>query len=61
MQAVVDRVAAYQDGAPAGTVEDELRKGFTEAGVEVSDEQVTVLVKAIDANDGDVHVDEVLH
>ena len=35
IQAVVDRVSSYQDGAPEGTVEKELRDGFTEAGVDV--------------------------
>ena len=36
VQAVVDRVSSYQDGAPEGTVEKELRDGFAEVGVEVS-------------------------
>ena len=60
IQAVVDRVSAYQDGAPESTVESELRKGFDEAGVEVSDEQLASLTSAIEANDGDVDAREVL-
>lgn len=60
IQAVVDRVSSYQDGAPDGTVEDELRKGFAEAEVDVSPEQVRTLASAIDAHDGDVLAGEVL-
>ncbi|WP_085870943.1 MULTISPECIES: hypothetical protein [unclassified Nocardioides] len=60
MQAVVDRVSSYQDGAPEGTVEKELRDGFGEAGVEVSDEDVTKLAAAIEAEHGAVSVEQVL-
>ncbi len=60
IQAVVDRVSAYQDGAPEQTVESELRKGFGEAEVEMTDEQVSALVTAIEANGGDVDAAEVL-
>ncbi len=34
IQAVVDRVSSYQDGAPEGTVGRELADGFAEAGLE---------------------------
>ena len=60
IQAVVDRVTSWQDGAPEGTVETELRKGFAEAGVEVSDEDVTMLADAIQDRHGAVDAGEVL-
>ncbi len=60
VQAVVDRVSSYQDGAPEGTVEKELRDGFTEAGVEVSDADVTKLVDAIESEHGAVSAEDVL-
>lgn len=60
VQLVVDRVSAYQDGAPEGTVEKELRSGFDEAGVTLSDAEVTALAEAIEANDGNVSAADVL-
>ena len=36
VQAVVDRVSSYQDGAPESTVAEELRNGLGEADVSVS-------------------------
>ena len=60
IQGVVDRVAAYQDGATEGTVEDELRKGFGEAGVEVSPEDLEKLATAINEQDGDISAASVL-
>ena len=54
IQGVVDRVAAYQDGAPDGTVEDELRKGFDEAGVDVSADDLEKIATAINEQDGDI-------
>ena len=40
IQLVVDRVSSWQDGATEGTVAEELRKGFDEAGVEVEPDEV---------------------
>jgi hypothetical protein len=60
IQAVVDRVSSYQDGAPEGTVEKELRAGFTEVGVDTSDDEVTALAEAIEAQHGAVSVADVL-
>ncbi|TCI99837.1 hypothetical protein [Aeromicrobium sp. IC_218] len=60
IQNVVDRVTSWQDGATEGTVEDELRKGFTEAGVQVSDDDVTKLADAIQDKHGAVDAAEVL-
>ena len=62
-QAVVDRVTSYQESAPEGTVEKELRSGLGEAGVELGDDDVRRLVAAIDQIDeggGQVSVSEVL-
>ena len=60
IQRVVDRVGAYQDGAPEGTVETELRKGLDEAGVTLEDDQVVALAEAIESADGDVDAASVL-
>lgn len=60
VQAVVDRVTSWQDGATEGTVEDELRKGATEVGVELSDDDVTSLAHAIESRHGAVQASEVL-
>jgi hypothetical protein len=60
IQAVVDRVTSWQDGAPEGTVEQELRDGFGEAGVDVPDEHVRKLADAIQDEHGTVSAREVL-
>jgi hypothetical protein len=60
LMAVVDRVTSWQDGAPEGTVEDELRKGFGEAGVDVSDEDTRRLADAIESEHGAVSAQSVL-
>jgi hypothetical protein len=60
VQAVVDRVSSYQDGAPEGTVEKELRAGFAESGVDVSDDEVNRLAAAIEAEHGSVSASDVL-
>ncbi|MDR6119098.1 hypothetical protein QE370_002282 [Aeromicrobium sp. SORGH_AS981] len=60
IQNVVDRVGAYQDGAPEGTVETELRKGLDEADVSLEDAHVTALAEAIESADGDVDASSVL-
>lgn len=60
VQAVVDRVTSWQDGATEGTVEEELRKGFTEVGVDVPAAQVTTLAEAIESRHGAVSAREVL-
>jgi hypothetical protein len=60
MQAVVDRVTSWQDGAPEGTVEAELRDGFAQAGVDVDDADVTKLADAIESRHGAVQVTDVL-
>jgi len=60
VQAVVDRVSSYQDGAPEGTVEKELRSGLDEAGVTLSDDEITKLASAIESQHGNVSAAEVL-
>lgn len=60
IQAVVDRVTSWQDGAPEGTVEKELRDGFGEVGVDVADDDVRRLADAIQAEHGAVSAREVL-
>ncbi|WP_345523300.1 hypothetical protein [Nocardioides conyzicola] len=60
VQAVVDRVSSYQDGAPEGTVAKELRDGLAEVGVEVSDAEVQQLADAIETQHGSVSAGDVL-
>jgi hypothetical protein len=60
IQAVVDRVTSWQDGATEGTVAEELRNGFAEAGVDVPDEDVARLADAIESRHGAVSAKDVL-
>lgn len=60
IQAVVDRVSSWQDGATESTVEGELRDGFGEVGVDVSDDDVRRLADAIQDEHGAVSAREVL-
>lgn len=54
VQAVVDRVSAWQHGATDSTVLDELRKGLAEVGVELDESAVESLAEAIEADSGPV-------
>ena len=60
IQAVVDRVTSWQDGATEGTVLEELGKGFSEAGVEVSEDEKKKLADAIEDEHGAVQAADVL-
>lgn len=60
IQAVVDRVSSWQDGATDGTVEQELRDGFSEVGVDVAESDVTRLADAIQSEHGAVSAADVL-
>ena len=60
IQLVVDRVSSWQDTATEGTIAEELRKGFDEAGVEVEPDEVDTLADAIQNETGDVNAGEVL-
>ncbi|WP_435771890.1 hypothetical protein [Nocardioides sp. SYSU DS0651] len=60
IQAVVDRVTSWQDGATEGTVEAELRNGAREVGVDLSDEEIRKLADVIEDKHGTVDAAEVL-
>jgi hypothetical protein len=60
IQLVVDRVTSWQDGATEGTVAEELRKGFAEAGVEVAPDEVDTLADAIQSKHGEVDATQLL-
>ncbi|MGH1561526.1 hypothetical protein [Mumia sp. DW29H23] len=60
IQAVVDRVTSWQDGATEGTVEDELRHGADEVGVDLSEDEVRRLADVIQDRHGAVSAAEVL-
>ncbi|EFQ82286.1 glycosyltransferase, group 1 family protein [Aeromicrobium marinum DSM 15272] len=60
VQNVVNHVAGYQDGAPEGTVESELRRGLEEARVQLDDAEIVELAEAINETDGSVTVADVL-
>lgn len=60
VQAVVDRVTSWQDGATEGTVETELRKGLDEVGISLDDAEVTKLADAIQDEHGAVDATDVL-
>ncbi|WP_447646257.1 hypothetical protein [Nocardioides zeae] len=60
IQAVVDRVSSWQDGAPEGTVAQELTKGFDEAGIAVPEHDQARLADAIQDAHGEVKAAEVL-
>ena len=60
VQAVVDRVSAWQHGATDGTVIEELRQGLGEAEVALDDNEVESLAKAIEADNGPVDASQLL-
>ncbi len=60
IQGVVDRVSSYQDGAPEGTVEKELRSALAETDISLDDAEVTRLAEAIEAEHGAVDAGSVL-
>jgi hypothetical protein len=60
LQAVVDRVGAYQESAEERVVVDELREGVGEAGLDVADDDVRRLADAIERDGGPVQVHAVL-
>ena len=60
IQIVVDRVSAYQDGAPEGMVHNELTKGLAEADVELSEDEIASLASAIEDAHGTVGAARVL-
>ena len=60
IQGVVDRVSAYQDGAPEGTVETELRSGLYEAGLDLDARVVAALAEGLEYRQGNICVADVL-
>lgn len=60
IQAVVDRVTSWQDGATEGTVEDELRRGAGEVGVDLSEDEIRKLADVIEDEHGTVDAGQVL-
>lgn len=60
IQAVVDRVTSWQDGATEGTVADELRRGADEVGVELTEDEVRRLADAIEDEHAAVDAEAVL-
>ncbi|WP_139978300.1 hypothetical protein [Nocardioides litoris] len=53
VQAVIDRVSSWQDGATEGTLESEVRKGLDEVGLTLDDDQVAKVVAALEADKGE--------
>lgn len=60
IQAVVDRVTSWQDGATEGTVADELRRGADEVGVDLTEDEVRRLADAIEDEHAAVDAEAVL-
>jgi len=60
IQAVVDRVTSWQDGATEGTVADELRRGVDEVGVELGESEIARLADAIESRHGAISAAQVL-
>ncbi|MEN8674433.1 hypothetical protein [Nocardioides sp.] len=60
VQAVVDRMTSYQDGAPEGTVEKELREALGETDVSLTDDEIVTLATAIEHGEGKISVATVL-
>lgn len=60
VQRVVEHVESWEYSAEDATVEQRLREGLGEAGVELDGPQVQRLVEAISHGTGPVHADRVL-
>jgi len=60
VQAVVDRVSSWQDGATEGTVASELRKGAGEVGIDLTETEIEKLADAIESRHGAVSAADVL-
>jgi hypothetical protein len=60
IQAVVDRVTSWQDGATEGTVAAELRRGLDEAGVDLGEDDLAMLASAIEDEHGAIDAVDVL-
>jgi hypothetical protein len=60
VQAVVDRVTSWQDGATTETILTELTDGAHEVGVELGDDDLRTLAEAIESEHGTVDAAKVL-
>jgi len=60
LQAVVDRVVSWQDGATQETVREELARGAREAGVEAPDSLLDEIARRIHAGPDRVAVGELI-
>ena len=60
IQAVVDRVTSWQDGATEGTVADELRRGAEAVGVDMTEDEITRLADEIESRHATVDAADVL-
>lgn len=60
LQAVVDRVTSWQDGAVVEKVREELGKGVDEAGIEVPSSLLDELARRIHADQDRVEVAQVV-
>ena len=60
VQAVVDRVGSYQEGATEGTVEKELRSALADTDIDLTDDEVTKLAEAIESEHGIIDAASVL-
>jgi hypothetical protein len=60
VQAAVDRVSSWQDGATEGTLESELRKALDEVGVSLDDDQVGKVLAALEEHKGETDAHAVL-
>jgi hypothetical protein len=60
VQAVVDRITSWQDGAPKDTVREELLKGLSEAQVEVPPDFVDEVVRRVHEDQAHFDVEPLL-
>ena len=60
VQAAVDRVTSWQDGATEGTLEAELRKALDEVGVGLDQEQLDKVLAAMEEHKGTTDAHAVL-
>jgi len=60
VQAVLDRITSYQESAPEGTTDAELREALGETELELSEDDIEKLVRAVETTDGPVEATDVL-
>ena len=60
VQAVLDRVSSWQETATEGTVESEVRKGLDEVGIDLTDDDVAKLTRAIEDQGGEATAEQAL-